>query len=227
LIHAKKAVEEAEWGLNKYGDDGGAGSKLLAITKQVLAETEEAEAHRVGDDDEEEMEVEGEQQAQGQQEVQGPPGEQSQEKHTVGQHETGDDGEEMLLDQPYSGLVDTTATTSLPQTDIPQGDMPQADMPLASFTSGVSRTTSGATEVTRQTSSTTAPSRTTSGNTTIPSRTTSSYTTVPGETTSGATGGEVEPKKREKRDRSSSSNDEDKPPKKKVEIDQTRPSSDE
>ncbi|CAD0088192.1 unnamed protein product, partial [Aureobasidium mustum] len=60
LFHAQKAVEEAEWGLNKYGDDKGAGSKLLAITKRVLAKTEEAEAsgaEEEEDDGEAELEL--------------------------------------------------------------------------------------------------------------------------------------------------------------------------
>ncbi|KAH0289955.1 hypothetical protein M436DRAFT_79628 [Aureobasidium namibiae CBS 147.97] len=53
LLHAEKAVEIAEWGLNEYGNDKGVGSELLAFTQRILGEVqarpvqEEEETHEI------------------------------------------------------------------------------------------------------------------------------------------------------------------------------------
>jgi hypothetical protein len=124
--------------------------------------------------------------------------------------ERGDDG--MLLDQPYPGdIMDPSATVSQP----PEG-VTEDTTEDATVSADV-----GLTSDPNVGSTSDAPSRTTSGNTTVPSRTTSGNTTVPSRTASNTTTGDMERKKREKRDRSESSNDEDKPPQKKVNIGET------
>lgn len=70
---------------------------------------------------------------------------------------------------------------------------------------------------------TTAPHRTTSDNTAGPSKTTPITTTVPSRTISGKTAGDMGPKKREKRDHSRSSSDQDEPLKNKADTRQTSP----
>lgn len=87
LLHAEKAVEIAEWGLKKYGDDKGVGSELLALTQRTLGEVKA----RVDQEEEEMQEVE----AQGQE---GPAGEFAQEKSQEG----------------LAGIVDPAATVSQP-----------------------------------------------------------------------------------------------------------------
>jgi hypothetical protein len=234
LLHAEKAVEEAEWGLKKYGDDKGVGSGLLATTKRILAEVK-ARPIEVDDVDEEEEEEEQEMetdkqeapqasaQEQTQKVQQGPTGQQAQatssaelpeaghDEMLFDQFEAGRNDDEMFLDQP---VLDTVAPVSqAPEgANIGAGLQPE-DSPKVSFTSEVSRTTSG---------NTAGPSRTTSDTTTAPSRTTSSNTTVQSRTTSANVTANIESKRVDKRDRSESSNDEDKPPLKKVNTEQTR-----
>jgi hypothetical protein len=220
LFHAEKAVEEAEWGLKKYGDDKGVGSMLLTTTKRILEEVKArpVQADEV-DEEEQEVEIQGQEDPTGEsaheQGQEGPAGEQLQagqddDEMLFDQFEAerGDDG--MLLDQP---VLDTAVPVSQAPdgANIGPGLQPE-DGPKVSFTPAeVSRTTSGYT---------TAPSRTTSSNTTAPSRTTSSNTTVPSRTTSVSTAANTtantESKRVDKRDRSESSNDEDKPPMKKA-----------
>lgn len=233
-MHAEKAVEEAEWGLNKYGDDKGVGSGLLATTKRILAEVK-ARPVEVDDVDEDEEEKEDEEMEKDKQEApqpstqeqtqkaqQGPAGQQPPATSSAEQPEASHDemlfdqfeaersDDEMLLDQP---VLDTVAPVSqAPEgANIGAGLQPEA-APKVSFTSEVSRTTSG---------NTTGPSRTTSDITTAPSRTTSSNTTVPSRTTSANVTANTESKRVDKRDRSESSNDEGKPPLKKANTEQT------
>ncbi|THX78772.1 hypothetical protein D6D04_05545 [Aureobasidium pullulans] len=56
MFHARKAVEEAEWGINKYGDKQGVDSKLLAAAQRTLADVEADEAQSSkGDDQKQEV----------------------------------------------------------------------------------------------------------------------------------------------------------------------------
>jgi hypothetical protein len=127
--------------------------------------------------------------------------------------------EEMLLDQPYSGIV----SNLLVQDDPIATPQPGADAKVKFVSQQQTRTTSGATNVTRTSSSTTAISRTTSGTTNPPSRAASNMTNITdfssqgGDDQEGGEGGDdADGKKREKRDRSGSSEEADQPPKKKA-----------
>jgi hypothetical protein len=95
LFHAQKAVEEAEWGINKYGDDKGAGSRLLAVAKRLLQEVEETEARHAeqgrSEEGEEifvgnEVEKEADANTDNATGIENPAGAQLEEKHVAQQH---------------------------------------------------------------------------------------------------------------------------------------------
>jgi hypothetical protein len=103
LFHAQKAVEEIKWGMNKYDDEKGAVSRLLAVAMRLLQKVEEAEARRVeqGESEEgEEISVRNEVEEEvgaiidkptG---IENPAGAQSEERHVAQQHAPDDSNDD-------------------------------------------------------------------------------------------------------------------------------------
>ncbi|THW11998.1 hypothetical protein D6D24_06861 [Aureobasidium pullulans] len=76
LFHARKAVEEAERGMNKFGDDEGVGTELLAVANRGLADVRTNAANTTNSTDAEKEDGEKKKPKQ------------KGEKHTVGQCKT-------------------------------------------------------------------------------------------------------------------------------------------
>ncbi|KAH0331730.1 hypothetical protein KCU74_g4445, partial [Aureobasidium melanogenum] len=70
LFHACKAVEQAQWGIKKYGDEKGVGTRLLAIADATLREVRAEAAAAMNEGGEEEMDV-GKEEEGGEQQTQG------------------------------------------------------------------------------------------------------------------------------------------------------------
>ncbi|THX93217.1 hypothetical protein D6D03_10159 [Aureobasidium pullulans] len=73
LFHARKAVEEAERGMNKFGDDEGVGTELLAVANRALTDVRTNAANTTNSTDAEKEDGEKKKPKQ------------KGEKHTVGQ----------------------------------------------------------------------------------------------------------------------------------------------
>ncbi|THZ79207.1 hypothetical protein D6C85_00581 [Aureobasidium pullulans] len=275
LYHACKAIEQAQRGIQRHGDENGVGTQLLDIAQRTLKEVnDDAAAAKNEGNDQGEEQVGEQEMTSTEHETEIPIVEKEKVGGMTKSQETGEEegpmsyaeeaelflkkktpqtvmsrastsapqneGDEMLLDAPYSGIVSDptvqkdTVATSQPGESARVSFTSQQQTKTASGQTELARTISSTTNVTRTSSSTTAPTRTTSGSTNAPSRAASNTTAITDFSSQGdrayniATdqegepvgteqeGGDVSAADRKKRDRSDSSEEADQPAKKKT-----------